>query len=209
MTYQASSFDQDVFLLSASRHIRDVVPSSPPRSDQHVKHVLLLDDVALILTLKAKGDVCAVTWRLTQYRIDVYFSKNSPTCKYLQGYLSEICSIIASSDPPQIQEERLLMLILKTCLEKVRSRMQKLQKAVRDYPEVLIFPNVSKSLSTQRQWRDMDDGQVAFGFLMDIQAMDLSMESLREKILQVADISQQALIIGKVTHLFSFYPWIN
>lgn len=131
MSYNPSSFDEDAYLLSIIKDNRDNIPNIPPKGqpiDQY--HLSLLDDIAILLTTKAKGDVTAVTWRLTQNRAEILFSKNAPTRKVLDPYLSEVTHILASSAPRYEREVKLLNLALKTCINKVRYRIEKVQKSL-------------------------------------------------------------------------------
>lgn len=204
MSYETSSFDDDVYLLSSARHIRDNIPASTPKGDsERKKHLLLLDDIALLLITKAKGDVCAVTWRTTNQRIEFFYSKNAPCHRSLEPYLSEIKQIVATPMSSRAREEKLLTLILKTCLEKVGSRVQKLQKALSTYPQPLKFPSDSKDLSKLREkWEDMNDGQIVVEYLTNLRDTDLKMEKLKADISTLVILSRAAFLIGSVAHLF-------
>lgn len=125
MSYEPGSFDEDVFLLSSTCHIRDHIPK-PTRSEESPalkNHVSLLDDIALLFVTKAVGDVCAITWRVTKGQMEIFYSKNAPTCKSLDPYLREVQQILMSPLHPYEKEKQLLLLVIRTCLEKFRARM--------------------------------------------------------------------------------------
>lgn len=42
------------------------------------KHTSLLDDIAILLVVKARGDVTAVTMKQMSDRMEFYYSKNGP-----------------------------------------------------------------------------------------------------------------------------------
>ena len=157
MSYLPSNFDNDVQLLSTIKHVREHVPilSFTQNSDSE-KNVKILNDIALLMTVKAKGDVTAVTWKLSQNCAEIFFCKNSPTDQSLDVYFNQILSIIQSPEPASIRKDKLLLLVLETCLEKVRSRIQKIQKALllskQPQPIIAFDSNTNtKILSSRRK----------------------------------------------------------
>lgn len=198
MSYLPSQFDNDVQLLSTAKHIRDHVPTSSTIPSSHSeKHVKILDDIALSMTMKAKGDVTAVSSKLSQNCADIYFCKNSPTYHSLDSYFSEILFIIRSSDPTK--REKLLLLVIKTCLEKVRSRIQKVQ---RRFPSTLNRSNSSpiprSSHPRRKAWNNSTDGEIVTEELINIRELDLKIEVLRGDIHNITVLSRRAFSIGIV-----------
>lgn len=197
MCCEMSAFGKDVYLLS---HIRDNVPASTPKRNLlHGENLPLLDDIALLLSTKAKGDTCAVMLRLTYQRVDIIFSKNAPTRKSLDAYLSEIRRIIASPMSSEDKVKELYPLVVITCFEKIRSRMQKIQQILLAYPQPLNFPSDSKDLSTiRKKWNNMNDGQIATEYLTNLQETDLDMEKFKIGLPALANSCQAAFSIGSV-----------
>jgi hypothetical protein len=131
----SSSFVNLVHLLSTTRHIRDVIPSSPPEPEaDEKKHLKLLDDIALLLVTKPKWDVCAVTMSLTTQHIEFY-PKNAPCGRDLEPYICHIKQILSAKTSMNIMSGQLLILILQICVEKMRSRIVKVQLPIAESTE--------------------------------------------------------------------------
>ena len=200
MSYEPTSFDKDVFLLSAACHIRDHIPK-PTRIEESPaiqNYFSLFDDIALLLITKAKGDVCATTWRLTNQQIEILYCKNAPTRKSLDPSFMEIQQILKSPLDLYEKEKQLLLLVVKTCIEKFRYRMQKIQEALKS-PQDLSFVSASKSLSDLRPiWNDKTDEQIITEFLTIFPQIDLKIETLRKDIWSLLVYSRTAYHIGNV-----------
>ena len=209
MSYESSSFDEDVFLLSSACHIRDHIPK-PTRIEESPaiqKHVSLLDDTALLLLTEAKGDVCATTWRLTNQQVEIFYSKNAPTHKSLDPYFMEIQQILTSPLHWCEKEKQLLLLVIHTCIEKFRHRMQKTQKTLKNSQDWTFVSASSKTLSDLRPiWNDKTDAQIIVEFLTMFPQIDLNIEKLRKDPWSLLVYSRTAYHIGNVIsiHVYNY-----
>lgn len=87
----ADEFDKLVYVLSKLSHFRENAPLKPVLSGSSEKmHVGLLNDIALALTTKARGDVTAVTMKQSVAAIEFFYSKNAPCNGSLDVYLQSI-----------------------------------------------------------------------------------------------------------------------
>jgi hypothetical protein len=166
------------------------------------KPLQLLNDIALLLVTKAKWDACAVTMRLTNQRVEFFFAKNAPCHRSLESYISKIKQIIAASS--DTMEEQLITLILETCIETVRSRIQKVQRTLVNHPQLCsashINPESKELCQFRKKWQDMNDAQIIASFLTSIRNADLSLNNLKSEMHNVMMFTRAACMIGSVAH---------
>jgi hypothetical protein len=202
----SSSFVNHVHLLSTTRHIRDVIPSSPPEPEADgKKHPKLLDDIALLLVTKPKWDVCAVTMSLTNQRIEFFYAKNAPCGRDLQPYICHTKQILSAKTSMNIMSGQLLILVLQICVEKVRSRIVKVQLPIAESPQLcspLHLPPQSKKLCGFRpRWENMKNAEIIASGLTEIRDYNISLTNLRNDIEDVMLCIHGSYCIGRVAHI--------
>lgn len=147
----------------------------------------------------------------SELRFEIYVSKNEKCSdqegKALDPYLAEITRIIASSAFNYDKQFQLLNLVLKTCVEKIRKKIQKIQKSLFKSSQILQFVSDSRIMAPCNfRWDQLDDGQVVNQQLDLIRQVDLNANSLKSNIPHLANLSRSAFLMGKLT--YSFYVWI-
>lgn len=76
ISFTPSSFDEDICLIPAAKHIRDnIIVFSSTENPGYQEHLQWLDDIASSSTAKMKKDITAVTWRLSDQRAEIFFLK--------------------------------------------------------------------------------------------------------------------------------------
>lgn len=209
MNHETSPFDNDVHFLFSTRYVRNNIPSTKPKlsMEQH-RRVQLLNDITLLLITEAKNDACAVTMKLTHQRIEFFYAK-TPPCRHpsLESYICQIKQIIAAPTSSNSMEEQLLTLILRTCVDKVRSIFQKIQRALANHPQLCTPSHLPSALDSRqlckfrKKWQNMNDAQIIAEVLTNIREADLKMKKLKANIPTLLMFTRAAFLIGNVTYL--------
>lgn len=198
-----SSLNEDIFFLAQTHHIRDIILSSTPKpKEEHEgKHLSLLNDIALLLVIKPKGDVCAVALRHTNQRIEFFYAKNAPCRRSLELYLANVKIILATAPSKSKMGEGLLQLICQTCLEKVRARIIKARQAINEYPmlcsESGLVPATALLGGRRPAWANKKDSEIIASVFREIRDMDISLTYLKNNIRAVMVLTRTACLIGR------------
>jgi hypothetical protein len=201
----SNDFNSLVYALSSIRHVREYAPQPAiPMNDVDKKHLSLLDDVALLLVVKAKGDVAAVTMKQMDDRVEFYYSKNGPCLGALDEYLNSVKRIIGDSVNYNTMNLDLLAVVMSTCLDKVRSRFIKCQKETLKLGAFAVSETIDPTTNIlahlQPEWNSLSDRAIILSFLCQIQSLDMSSAALRQNLRTLMKLSQSAYSIGSVTH---------
>ncbi len=204
----SNDFNSLLYALSSISHVREYAPQSAlPMDDIDKMHLSLLDDVAFILVVKAKGDVAAVTMKRMNYRVDFYYSKNGPCFGALDEYLNSIQRIIGDSVDYNAMHRDLMAVVMSTCLDKVRSRFMKCQKEIVDLDALAFFETINPTIKIEAHelpdWDSLSDQAPILSFLCQIQSLDVDSGALRQNLRTLMKLSQSAYLIGSVTHRHS------
>ena len=206
MTSAGNDFDREVFTLSTLCHIKTHNPATPPQAlEQELKHIQLLDDIALLLVNKEQGDVAAVSMRVSRDRVDFYFAKNGPCDPSVTTFLERVQEIL-SGDDPNLMARRLLNASMSVCVHKFKGRITKARKAFSDCG-IKLGPGSEFSgshiLSSRlRQWNDLNDEQILAGFFKDLGSLDSSINALISNRSSSIALSMKACAIGIMLLLF-------
>lgn len=120
----ADEFDKLVYVLSTLLHVCEHAPFKPVIEDQSErKHVDLLNDIALALTTKARGDVTAVTTKQSGTAIEFFYSKNAPCNRSLDVYLQAIKEALANNDRLGAIQTAIMKEVVPSCIEKFKDRV--------------------------------------------------------------------------------------
>lgn len=198
----ADDFDKHVYVLSTLSHVRDHAPHAPViEGSSEKKHLNLLNDIALALTTKAKGDVTAVTMIQSATAIEFLYSKNAPCNGSLDTYLQSIKKILASNEDLTIIQSEILKAIVSSCIEKFRDRVIKCQKEVESCGNVAPIKEDGTSMNLcdyLREWHGLSSTEIIRKFLKDLQHLDTRKQALKANLLKCLSLSREACIIGTV-----------
>ena len=165
----ADEFDKLVYVLSTLSHVRDHAPLKPViEGSSEQKHVDLLNDVALALTTKARGDVTAVTMKQSATALEFFYSKNAPCNGSLDLYLQSIKKVLANNDDLDIIQIEIFKEVVSSCTEKFKDRVIKCQKAAESCGNVapIIEDGRSKNLcDTLQKWHGLSSTETNTTFL--------------------------------------------
>jgi hypothetical protein len=131
-TTSTARFDNElVYALSCVRCIREHAPTEPATTTTtQRKHLNLLDGIALLLVTEDKSDVAAVSFLQTSKSIEFLYAKNRPCTVSEKAYIESLLALIRNYDPSK--EDQLTWdivdIAVRTCVRKVRSRIQKVSK---------------------------------------------------------------------------------
>ena len=93
-TEAAPSLDELIYALSSVLRVRERAPTQPLIHNPQMKHLSLLDGIALLLVIEDKGDVAAVSFIQKLASIEFYYAKNRPCApnmiEYIDSLLEEI-----------------------------------------------------------------------------------------------------------------------
>lgn len=201
----SNDFNSLVYALSSIRQVREYAPQSArPRDKIDKDHLLLLNDVALLLVVKANGDVAAVTMKRMIDRIDFYYSKNGPCFGALNEYLNSVKRIIGDSVDYNSMHKDLLSVVMSACFDKVRSRLVKCQKEIVKLGAFCVSKTIdptSKILAhLLPEWNSLSDQAISLSFLCQIQSLDVASAALRLNLMTLMKLSRSAYLMGSATH---------
>ena len=159
MSTSYDDLDALIYVFSTLRHMREHAPTAMTKPHAMKRnHLNLLNDIALLLVTKARGDVAAVTLRQTSNSITFYYAKNHPCENSLSDYLSSIKRIIATKNHLGEMQAALQFKIINFCVEKWRSRVKKAKKELEVCGTLTIakdHQDQTKPLSTHLlRWKD-------------------------------------------------------
>jgi hypothetical protein len=128
-------FDNElVYALSCVRYIREHAPAKPAEiTATQRKHLNLLDGIALLLVTEDKSDVAAASFLQKSKTINFFYAKNRPCTASEKAYIGSLLELIRNYDPSEEDQYTwdILNIAVRTCLRKVRNRIQKLSKELR------------------------------------------------------------------------------
>ena len=128
-------FDNElVYALSCVRYIREHAPAKPAEiTATQRKHLNLLDGIALLLVTEDKSDVAAVSFLQNSKSINFFYAKNRPCTAPEKAYIGSLLELIRNYDPSKENQYTwdIVNKAVRTCLKKVRNRIQKLSKELR------------------------------------------------------------------------------
>ncbi|MCJ1470267.1 hypothetical protein MMC07_008912 [Pseudocyphellaria aurata] len=202
----ADELDKLVYVLSYCRPVREYAPIKPAIDQSDKKHLDLLNDIALVLTTRAKGDGTAVTMKHSATAIEFFYSKNAPCDGALDAYLEEIKNAIAGNDNLQTIYAELLRVIVSRGIQKFTSRAAKCKLAVTSHDS--INPSTDNTLPNDLdRWRQLSPLAIVATFLNDLRNLDTSAQALQADIKKCMNISHEACLIGSGSSL-RHYPML-
>lgn len=205
-----SSFNNDIHFLATTRHIKEIPSSTFKIYDvNEVENMRLLNDIALLLVVKPKEDVCAVALRFTNQHIEFLYTKNTPCGKFLESYLSSVKTIlvaILAATPLENKRKKLgndlLRLVCQTCIEKVQARLLKAQQELSEYTMLCSPSNLSPKTTSLRRhrsvWANMEDTEIIAAVLSEIRDLDPSLLNLKNHIESLMSLIMGAYGIGNI-----------
>jgi len=171
--YSPPSTAQMALALAQIVHNREYNPSSHSRPEDNspqLKHLQLLDLLALLLVTDSQGDVAATTLvARSKGTYDFYYAKNRPCFDSEKDYVNALLATL-SNDSIDFKEKtiKLMALVVKNCSKKIIHRIKKIVRRVKeihrdffDSPEVPDIPNVlcseqaSKELGVEQSLREV------------------------------------------------------
>ncbi len=201
----ADEFDKLVYVLSTLSHVREHAPLKPViEGFSRKKHVDLLNDIALALTTKARGDVTAVTMKQSATAIEFFYSKNAPCNGSLDAYLQSIKKVLANNDDLGVIQTEILKEFVSSCTEKFKDRVIKCQKAAESCGKVTPIKEdgTSKNLcDTLQKWHGLSSAEIITTFLKDLRNLDTSIQALKANLKECISLSREACIIGIMLRL--------
>ena len=196
----ADEFDKLLYVLSTLSHVCVHAPPKPVIEGQSErKHLDLLNDIALGLTTKARGDVTAVTMKQSTTGIEFFYSKNTPSNGSLDMYLQAIKEAIANNDDVDDIQAAIMKEVVSSCIEKFKIRVVKCKKAAESCGNVAPSEDngTSKNLcNTSPKWHGLSSTDIITKFLKDLCNLDTSIQALKANIKECIYLSQDACIIG-------------
>lgn len=123
-----------VHTISLLRRTQEYAPAPPPHSPIELKHLSVLDGIALLMVMGDKSDVVAVTYRQTPADLTIYYSANRPNPNR-RDHIEEIADTIRNIVPNQrvkMPVTDILLSCLEACSRKIKQRVRKLWKASTD-----------------------------------------------------------------------------
>ncbi|KAN0072474.1 hypothetical protein V8E54_009403 [Elaphomyces granulatus] len=121
-------------MLSCVRYIREHAPAKPAEiTATQRKHLNLLDGIALLLVTEDKSDMTAVSFLQNSKTINFFYAKNRPCTASEKAYIGSLLELIRNYDPSKEDQYTwdIVNIAVRTCLRKVRNRIQKLSKELR------------------------------------------------------------------------------
>ena len=196
----ADEFDKLVYVLSTLSHVREHAPLKPViEGSSEKKHVDLLNDVALALTTKARGDVTAVTMKQSATAIEFFYSKNAPCNGSLDAYLQSIKKFLANNDDLGVIQIEILKEVVSSCTEKFQDRVIKCQNAAESCGKVAPIKEdgTSRNLcDTLQKWHGLSSAEIIATFLKDLRNLDTSIQALKANLKKCISLSREACIIS-------------
>ena len=183
-------------------NIMDHAARLPPKFNfVEKKHLELLNYIALLLVTKPRGDVAAVTMRISSSAINFYYAKNRPCEPSTQLYVHKILTILRENVVSAIPKS-VLMIVMVECVQKVKNRIQKCQKALEEFGSIGIsaLESLSGNLYADKlkPWAGQDDSEILRGFFNELRSFDTSISIMKSQPLTSMLISQKACLIGTI-----------
>lgn len=198
----ADEFDKLVYVLSTVSHVREHAPLNPViEGPSERKHVDLLNDIALALTIRAKGDVTAVTMKQSATAIEFFYSKNAPCNGSLDVYLQAIKEAIANNDDMEVIQTEIMKEVVSSCTDKFKNRAIKCKKVAESCDNVAPSEDsgTPKNLcDTLQKWHGLSSTEIITKFLSDLRNLDTSIQALKSNVRKCMILSQEACMIGIV-----------
>lgn len=169
-------FNCQIYILASVHHIMDHAAHLPPKLNfVEKKHLELLNYRALLLVTKPRGDVAAVTMRISSSAINFYYAKNRPCEPSTQLYVNKILTILRENLISAILKS-VLMIVIMECVQQVKNRIPKCQKALEEFERVGI--SALESLSGNlyagklKPWAGQNDSEILHSFFKDLRSFD-------------------------------------
>ena len=172
-----SDFNHQIYILASVCHIKDHAARLPLKyNDIEQKHLNLLDYMALLLVTKPRGDVAAVTMEISSSALNFYYAKNRPSDPSIQAYVDRIIKVIQENKPKFIPK-LVLINVKEKCVEKVRDRIRKCQKALEEFEEQgspldLLSGNIAANAF--KPWAGLNDSEILRTFFEELRSFDIS-----------------------------------
>lgn len=123
-----------VYTISLLRRTQEYNPAKPSHSATKLKHLRLLDGIALLMVMGDKSDVVAVAYQQTATNLTIYYSANRPNPNR-SDHIKLIADTIRNIVPNQkvtAPATRILCLCLEGCSRKIKQWVKKLSKESTD-----------------------------------------------------------------------------
>lgn len=123
-----------VHTISLLRRTQEYNPARLSHSATKLKHLNLLDGIALLIVMGDKSDVVAVTYRQTATNLTLFYSANRPNPNR-RVHIEQIADTIRNIVPNQrvkMPATDILCFCLDPCSRKIKQRVKKLWKASKD-----------------------------------------------------------------------------
>lgn len=131
----AQALNEYVYALSKLSHIRKSAPSSrPSMGPEEIRLLRMLDAISLFLVTESEGDVAATTFKQTKESVQILFAKNAPADPALTEYINNIVVYIQEASTQSLGDVTygVTTRVIKHCIKKVRARLLKLNKSLKD-----------------------------------------------------------------------------
>lgn len=201
-----SDFNRQIYILASVHHIMDRAAHPTPTCDLfEEKQLGLLNYLALLLVIKPRGDVAAVTMEIGISAINFYYAKNRPCEPLTQLYVDKILKALRENVISAIPKS-VLMIVIMECVHKVRNRIKKCQQALEESERLGI--SALKSLSgnlytdTLKPWAGQNDSEILRSFFNELQSFDTSISIMRSQPVTSMFMSQKACVIGTIIITF-------
>ena len=126
-TEAAPSLDELIYALSSVLRVRERAPTQPLIHNPQMKHLSLLDGIALLLVTEDKADVAAVSFLQSSTSIEFYYAKNRP-CASITGYIESLLEVLRNYEPSKSKKAECIRNIVRTavpqCIKKIRNRIR-------------------------------------------------------------------------------------
>lgn len=197
-----SDFNHQIYILASVCHIKDHAARLPPKCNNiEQKHLNLLDYMALLLVTKPRGDVAAVTMEISNSALNFYYAKNRPCDPSIQAYVDRIIKVLQEKKPEFIPKF-VLMNVMEKCVDKVRDRIKKCQKALEEFEELGIqLDSLSGNIAANafKPWAGLNDSDILRTFFEELRSFDTSILIMKSLSTTSMLISQKACFIGTIT----------
>lgn len=206
-----TKFNEYIYTLSTLSHFHVNAPTKPPALEmEQIKHLRVLDAIALFLVTEPQHDVAAVTFKQSPHAITFYYSKNSPCNAALKAYIADTLTFLNVS-----RDEALFNIALgvvrravPNCVKKYRSRVSKLMKGFHDVLGVdpcnedlisrIVLPT-EESLTLSAKLTEL------FKILKMLPMADIAL--LKGMPLELVKASMICYRIGMLISFFFLAPW--
>ncbi|MCJ1262386.1 hypothetical protein MMC22_002256 [Lobaria immixta] len=194
--------NEHVFALSELSRIHENALTRPPKMlPEEMKHLRILDGIALLLVVEEKGDVAAATFRQTTDTIDVYYAKNSPCRPDIDPYIQDILDFITESRDLALEAlaAGILSRAVEKCVRKVRYRLTKIVNGLKDVLKDSLC-NDDKIVQSMFPKAELsaENRSLLIGYVRDLQKLSLKdIEQFRAQILQLNTAVVNSHFIGK------------